>query len=67
MSTIDLVCKECSHAFQIVTRTALKEKQKCCPACTSANVRQTVTSFLRNGALSDARCGAAPQRSSGFG
>ena len=66
MAQVDLVCRDCDHAFEIVTRVALREKQKRCPECQSRNVRQTFASFLRNGPLSDASCGA-PQRSSGYG
>jgi putative FmdB family regulatory protein len=66
MGYFDLVCRDCEHKFEVVTRGAIKERQKRCPECGSANVRQTFGSFLRNGALSDPQCGA-PQRSSGYG
>ena len=66
MAHIDLSCRDCGHGFDVVTRVAIKEKQKRCPECGSANVRQTFASYLRNGSLSDPACGA-PQRSSGFG
>jgi len=66
MAQIDLVCRDCGHSFEVVTRAAIREKQKSCPACASPNVRQTFASFLRNGSLTDPSCGA-PQRSSGFG
>lgn len=66
MTNFDLVCRDCGHAFEVTTRMAIKDKQKQCPACSSHNVRQTVTSYLRNGSLSDPSCGA-PQRSSGYG
>jgi len=61
MAEIDLVCRDCRHAFQVVMRVtgvAIKEQQKCCPQCGSRHVRQTFASFLRNGSLSDAQCGA---------
>ncbi len=61
MATIDLVCRDCKHAFEVVTRVtgvAIKEQQKRCPECRSSNVRQTLSSFLRNGPLSDVECGA---------
>ena len=66
MATIDLVCKACGHSFAVVTRAAVKDGQKHCPSCESADVRQTFGSYLRNGSLADPSCGA-PQRSSGFG
>jgi hypothetical protein len=66
VATIDLNCRDCGHSFQVITCTAIKAKQKRCPACGSASVRQSVASYLRNGPLSSPSCGA-PQRSSGFG
>jgi putative FmdB family regulatory protein len=66
MSTIDLQCRDCGHHFQVVTRSAIKSKQKRCPHCGSESIRQTLSSYLRNGPLSSPSCGA-PQRSSGFG
>jgi putative FmdB family regulatory protein len=66
MARLDLVCRDCGHRFEVVTRAAIRGKQKRCPECGSMNVRQTIASFLRNGSLTDASCGA-PQRSSGYG
>jgi putative FmdB family regulatory protein len=66
MAHVYLVCRDCGHAFAVVTRVALRDKRKRCPGCRSTNVRQTFASYLRNGALSDPSCGA-PQRSSGYG
>ena len=66
MATFDLVCKDCGHSFEVVTRVAIREKQKRCPECQSHNVRQTFSSFLCNWSLADPSCGA-PQRSSGYG
>jgi putative FmdB family regulatory protein len=57
MARIALVCKDCRHAFEVVTRVAIKPKQKRCPACSSENTRQTLTSYLRNGPLSNPTCG----------
>ncbi len=57
MAQVDLVCRECKHVFELVTRVALKPKQKRCPECGSNAVRQTFASFLRNGPLSDPNCG----------
>ncbi len=66
MARIDLVCRDCGHAFRVVTRVAIREQQKRCPACVSRNVRQTLTSYLRNGALSHPDCGGV-RPTSGFG
>ena len=66
MAHFDLICKDCGHKFVVVTRAAIREKQKTCPECSSANVRQSFGSFLQNGSLSSPTCGA-PQRSSGYG
>jgi putative FmdB family regulatory protein len=60
MATIELVCKQCEHAFTVSTRGAIKDRQKHCPECRSESVRQTLGSFLRNGPLSSATCGAVP-------
>jgi putative FmdB family regulatory protein len=66
MARIDVVCKDCGHKSFVVTRAALRDKQKRCPECGSTNVRQTFASYLQNGPLSSPACGA-PQRSSGYG
>ena len=58
MARIDLVCQECQHAFEVVTRLAIKPQQKRCPQCRSGSVRQTLASYLRNGPLSHPNCGA---------
>ncbi len=66
MAHFDLVCKDCKHKFVVVTRAAIRDKQKICPECGSGDVRQTAGSFLQNGPLSDPTCGA-PQRSTSYG
>ncbi len=66
MATLYLICRDCDHRFELVTRSAVREKQKSCPECGSRNIRQTFGSFLQNGSLSNPACGA-PQRSSGYG
>jgi rRNA maturation endonuclease Nob1 len=57
MAQIDIICRECKHVFQVVTHGAIKQKQKRCPECGSTSIRQTLASYLRNGALSDPDCG----------
>lgn len=66
MARIDLVCRDCGNAFTLMTRVAIRDKQKVCPQCRSTHVRQTLASYLRNGALSDPDCGGV-RPSSGFG
>ena len=66
MAHFDLICKDCGHKFVVVTRAAIRKKQKRCPECESENIRQTVGSYFQNGPLSSSTCGA-PQRSSGYG
>jgi rRNA maturation endonuclease Nob1 len=61
MAEVDLVCRDCDHAFRVVTRVTgvgVKERQKQCPACGSHSVRQTFASYLRNGPLSSPACGS---------
>jgi len=58
MAHIDLVCQDCQHSFEVLTRVAMKPKQKRCPKCGSDHIRQTFASYLRNGSLSDPDCGA---------
>lgn len=65
MAIFDLRCRACRTTSQIVTRGAIKERQKRCGACGSTDVRQSFGSFLRNGPLANPSCGA-PARS-GFG
>jgi putative FmdB family regulatory protein len=65
MAILDLKCRACEHAFQLVTRGTVKEKQKVCPSCDSRDVRQTFASYLRNGALSSPDCGAPVSTSYG--
>ena len=66
MAIVDLKCVACDHTFQLVTRGAVKEKQKCCPSCGSKEIRQSFSSYLRNGALSNPRCGE-PQCNTSYG
>lgn len=57
LAYIELVCRDCEHAFEVVTSVAIKPNQKRCPKCGSEHIRQTFTSYLRNGPLSSSRCG----------
>ena len=58
MAIFDLSCKNCGHKYQLVTRGAIKTKQKRCPECDGADIKQSFGSYLRNGPLSDPNCGA---------
>ncbi len=49
----DIVCRECKHEYEVTTPGSLKDDSTDCPKCGSALVRQTFTSYLRNGALLD--------------
>jgi rRNA maturation endonuclease Nob1 len=60
MAEIELVCRACKHPWRVTTQRAIKAKQKRCPECGSETVRQTMSSFLRNGPLSNPNCGAPP-------
>jgi putative FmdB family regulatory protein len=66
MAHFDLRCRDCNQKFVVITRAAIRQKQKVCPTCGSGNVRQTLGSYLQNGPLSDPNCGA-PQRNTGYG
>jgi putative FmdB family regulatory protein len=58
MAVFDLSCKSCGHKFQLVTRGAIKAKQKRCQKCDGTDIKQSFGSYLRNGPLSDPNCGA---------
>lgn len=65
MARIDLVCQDCKHVFRVLTRAAIRDKQKQCPECGARNVRQTFASYVRNGPLSSPDCGAPVQTTYG--
>ncbi len=66
MSTYDLICTKCSHAYEVLRQGNLRDKDKVCPECGSGETRQTFTSFLRNfgSGASSSSCGP---RIGGFG
>jgi putative FmdB family regulatory protein len=70
MSQYEFSCRECEGDFEVFSTGFIKDEQKRCPECGSADVRQKFTSFLRGGSSSSgpARAGgcAAPV-ASGFG
>ncbi|MBN1630811.1 MAG: hypothetical protein JW990_13690 [Thermoleophilia bacterium] len=65
MIRMDLVCSKCKHTFELQAETNLKDEEKNCPQCGSDRVRQTFTSYLRNGPLLDPQWSCGTHR--GFG
>lgn len=61
MATYEFVCQDCKKEFEVFVVGFLKEKDRVCPECGSAAVRQKFSSFLRNFGCS------APSGRSGFG
>lgn len=53
MHRIDLNCYKCKHAYSVQTDSLLKDEEKYCPECGSDSVRQTFSSYMRNGPLVD--------------
>ena len=64
MATYDFVCKACDKEFELFVPGFLKEKDKRCPECGSADVRQKFSSFLKN---IGAGGSCSPSSGSGFG
>jgi len=48
MASYDLVCDECGHDFEVFRQGFLKDEDRVCPDCGSAEVRQKFSSFLKN-------------------
>jgi len=66
MATYDFICGACGHKFELFVQGFIKDEEKVCPDCGSADVRQKFSSFLRS--LGDRPSGeCAPTRFSGFG
>ena len=66
MATYEMVCNTCSHNFEVFRAGFLKDTDKVCPECESAEVRQKFTSFLRNLGSSSSSSNCGP-RIGGFG
>ena len=63
MASYDLVCDACGHDFEVFRQGFLKDEDRVCPDCGSAEVRQKFTSFLKNiggGSAGAAEAGAGP-------
>jgi putative FmdB family regulatory protein len=68
MATYEFVCSECENEYEVYVQGFLKDQDRDCPKCGSANTRQKFSSFLRNlggGGTDSGSCGTG--RSSGFG
>jgi putative FmdB family regulatory protein len=66
----DFVCNQCDHDFEVFSTGFIKDEQKKCPECGSADVQQKFTSFLRGGSSSSSHVpsgGCAAPAGSGFG
>jgi putative FmdB family regulatory protein len=48
MASYDLFCEHCGHEFELYVQGFLKDEDKVCPQCGSAEVRQKFSSILRN-------------------
>jgi putative FmdB family regulatory protein len=68
MASYDLVCEDCGNSFEVFRQGFLKDEDRVCPECGSADVRQKFSSFLSNlgGASASSGCGA-PSGGSPFG
>lgn len=63
MASYDLVCDACGHDFEVFRLGFLKDDDRVCPDCGSAEVRQEFSSFLSSiGGSSSSGC-AAPSGS----
>jgi len=67
MASYDLVCESCGHAFEVFRQGFLKDEDRVCPECDSADVRQKFSSFLSNLGGSSAGGGCAAPAGTRFG
>jgi len=67
MASYDLVCDACGHDFEVFRQGFLRDEDRVCPDCGSADVRQKFTSFLQNIGGSGSGGGCAAPSHSGFG
>lgn len=66
MATYDFICGACGDEFELFVQGFIKDEEKLCPACGSADVRQKFSSFLRGfGDRASGQC--APTGFGGFG
>ena len=67
MASYDLVCEKCDEEFEVFRQGFLKDEDRVCPACGSADVRQKFSSFLRNLGSGSAGSSSCGPRIGGFG
>ncbi len=67
MASYDLICDACGHDFEVFRQGFLRDEDRVCPDCGSAEVRQKFTSFLSNLSGSGGDGGCAAPSHSGFG
>ncbi len=68
MASYDLICEDCGNSFEVFRQGFLKDEDRVCPECGSAEVRQKFSSFLSNlGSASTSSGCAAPSGGSPFG
>ena len=66
MASYDLVCDACGHDFEVFRQGFLKDEDRVCPDCGSAEVRQKFSSFL-SGIGGSSSGGCATPSGSPFG
>jgi len=64
MANYDLTCRACGNEFEVFSTGFLKDEQKVCPDCGSADVEQKFTGFMCG--ISN-KSGAAPSCPAGAG
>jgi putative FmdB family regulatory protein len=67
MASYDLVCDACGHDFEVFRQGFLKDEDRVCPDCGSAEVRQKFSSFLKNIGGNGSGGGCAVPSGSPFG
>ena len=46
MASYDLICDDCGATFEVFRQGFLRDEDRVCPECGSADVRQKFSSFL---------------------
>ncbi|OPZ46424.1 MAG: Zinc ribbon domain protein [Actinobacteria bacterium ADurb.BinA094] len=67
MASYDLVCDACGKEFEVYRQGFLKDEDRVCPECGSADVRQKYSSFLKNIGARSSGAGCAVPSGSPFG
>ena len=61
MASYDLICEDCGNSFEVFRQGFLKDEDRVCPECGSAEVRQKFSSFLSNLGSASTSSGSAIQ------